>query len=204
MEYKIEIIPEYINYIEKRYPKNSTIINPIEDNNYLYILVDGTATVFYEGRNGEILHIYEYNAIDFFGELEILSNRKEPLHIKAKTDCLVKIISKENVLRWMKEDFDFNLYLIKGICEKLLIDSDKMVKLSLMNIKERYFCSIERHLKIGNLEKLTKSQLCDEVKVPLRSINRIIKDNRNVIDYENKKFKIIDMDNFMKIIKSII
>lgn len=66
-----------------------------------------------------------------------------------------------------------------------------MVKLSLMNIKERYFCSIDRHLKVGNLEKLTKSQLCDEVKIPLRSINRIIKDNRNVIIMKIRNLKLL-------------
>ncbi|HBB28709.1 MAG TPA: Crp/Fnr family transcriptional regulator [Clostridiales bacterium] len=202
MVYNVNDIPCNIKYTEKIYPKKSTIISPNEKNNSLFILVSGIATVFYEGKNGEVLNVYEYTAFDFFGELEILSDRNEPLHVKAKTDCFVKIVSKENVLKWMKEDFNFNLYLINGICNKLLNDSDELVKLSLMNIKQRYFCSVERHFRIGNLENLTKLQLCDEVKAPLRSINRIIKDNKSVIDYKNKKFIIIDMSRFIEIIRS--
>ena len=202
MIYNLNDIPTNIKYIERIYPKKSTIISPLEKNNSLYILVSGIATVFYEGKNGEVLNVYEYKAGEFFGELEILSDRNEPLHVITKTDCVIKILTKENVLKWMKEDFNFNLYLINGICNKLLDDSDELVKLSLMNIKQRYFCSIERHSKIDNLENLTKQQLCDEVKAPLRSINRIIKENKNVIYYKNKKFIIIDMKKFIEIIRS--
>lgn len=202
MVYNINDIPCNIQYTEKIYLENSTIISPNEKNNSLFILLSGIATVFYEGKNGEVLSVYDHKAPDFFGELEILSDRNEPLHVKAKTDCIVKIVSKDNVLKWMKEDFNFNLYLINGICNKLLNDSDELVKLSLMNIKQRYFCSVERHFRKDNLESLTKQQLCEEVKAPLRSINRIIKDNKSIIDYKNKKFTIIDMSRFIEIIKS--
>jgi CRP-like cAMP-binding protein len=202
MLYNINDIPININFIEKIYPKKSTIISPLKKNNSLFILVSGIATVFYEGKNGEVLNVYEYKAGEFFGELEILSDRNEPLHVIAKTDCVIKVISKENVLKWMKEDFNFNLYLINGICNKLLDDSDELVRLSLMNIKQRYFCSIERHYKIDNLEKLTKQRLCDEVKAPLRSINRVIKENKSIIDFKNKKFIIVDMKNFIETIRS--
>ncbi len=191
-------------FIYKRHKKGSLIIHPHEQNNYLYILTTGMAEVYRQSYEGAMFSLYIYNSYSCFGEIEIFNEKIKTLGVIAKQNCETIAIHKKTVYEWMKNDFNFNLYIIKQLASKLTLSSDTAAKLSLLTVKERILFSIHNHYKMGDLDNLTKQILLSEVSAPIRSLNRSIAEciNEGIISYKDKKFSIKsfeEIDNTLNI-----
>ena len=181
-------IPPDIRCTEKTFRRGEVMLDPCAENQFLYLLTSGEATVYYQTENGEILAIYAYHPVDFFGELELLSDRKLPTLVRARTDCRVTLVHRDEVLRWLKQDFSFTQLVLRRLCEKVVEGSNERMRLSLLTIRQRYLLAIRRHEEAGDLTKLTKAKLCEEVGAPLRSLNRVIAQCGGEVRYENRRF----------------
>ncbi|MFB4169072.1 Crp/Fnr family transcriptional regulator [Virgibacillus sp. JSM 102003] len=193
-------------FIYRKYQKGSFIIHPFEDNNYLYILVTGSAEVFRQSLNGSMVTLYRYHSYSSFGEVEIFNNDIKTLSVTAKTNCETIALHKTMVYKWMRQDFNFTTYLMEHLAAKLITSSDTVVKLSLLTVKDRILYSIHGHYKIGDLETLTKHALSSEVCVPIRSVNRSISQciNENYIDFKKKRFKVTSIEKLENHLEKII
>ena len=87
-----------------------------------------------------------------------------------------------------RKDPDFSLFLLKKMSEKLIKNTGKRTELRYLSGKERYLKAMDRHRLIGDLATLTKKQLCYETSLPLRSLNRIIRDCSDTYQYKNRGF----------------
>ncbi|KOR81484.1 Crp/Fnr family transcriptional regulator [Bacillus sp. FJAT-21352] len=187
----------------RKYLKGSFIIHPFEDNDYLYILIKGSAEVFRQSSNGSMISLYKYHSYSCFGEVEIFNKDIKTLSVTAKTNCETIAIHKTLVYKWMQQDFNFTSYLIEHLAAKLITSSDTVAKLSLLTVKDRILYSIHAHYKIGDLETLTKHALSSEVCAPIRSLNRSISQciNENYIDFKEKRFKVVSivkLENYLE------
>ncbi|QDQ02442.1 Crp/Fnr family transcriptional regulator [Lysinibacillus fusiformis] len=187
-------------FIYRRHQKGSLIIPPQEQNNYLYILVTGTAEVYRQSYEGTVVSLYIYDSYSCFGEIEIFNKKIKTLSVIAKHNCETIVIHKTQVYEWMKVDFNFNFYLIKQLASKLILSSDTSVQLSLLTVKDRLLLSMHNHYKIGDLDCITKQILSSEVHAPIRSLNRSIAQciNEGFISYKDKKFSIISIEELEK------
>ena len=196
VQFSITEIPDGVHFVEKNYQNGDYIIEPTEENHFLYILVAGKAGVYNECADGEAVLLYEYRAVDFFGEFEILTEVRTPMTVIAKSDCKVYIVEKNEVLKWLRMDFEFTLFFLNRICMKTLDLSYEHIRVAKLSIRERYIYSIKAHSDKGDLPQLTKERLVEEIKAPIRSMNRIIADCADFIAFEQKTFKIIDQKRF--------
>lgn len=194
--------PESIKkkFIHRKYKKGNIIIQPYEENNYLYILVNGSAEVYRQTYAGAMISLYIYNSYSCFGEVEIFNNGIKTLGIIAKTNCEIIIIHKKNVYEWMKIDFNFTFYMLEQLAAKLISSSDTSARLSLLTVKDRILCSIYAHYKIGDLDSLTKQTLSSEICAPIRSLNRSVNDciNEEYIDFKEKRFTVNSIEKLEK------
>lgn len=161
---------------------------------YLYIISSGVAEVFKESTCGSVISVNTFSAGDVFGEVEIFSPDFKPYNVHAKTDCCIILVKKETVLQWMHEVFDLNLFLCEMLTRRMYITSDSMSRIALLPIKERVLGCIASHYLNGTMPELTKDELVSQVRAPLRSINRVIKEctQAGLIDYKNKQFYLKD------------
>lgn len=198
LEYLMGKAPTEIQkeFIPRAYREGSSIIHPSEDNHYLYILVSGSAEVFRQSPNGSMISLYRYEACSCFGEVEIFNRDIQTLGVTAKTDCKIVALHETIVYAWMRQDFDFAMYLMEHLAAKLIASSDRVAKLSLLTVKDRILYSIHAHYKIGDLDRLTKQALASEVCAPIRSLNRSIAQciDEAYIDYKKKKFKVVSIE----------
>lgn len=198
LEMIINKAPEDIKkeFIYRKYLKGSSIIQPFEDNNYLYILISGCAEVFRQSSNGSMISLYRYHSYSCFGEVEIFNKDIKTRNVTAKTDCEIIALHKTMVYKWMQQDFNFTTYLVEHLAAKLITSSDTVTKLSLLTVKDRILYSIHAHYKIGDLETLTKHTLSSEVCAPIRSLNRSISQciSENFIDFKKKRFKVVSIE----------
>ncbi len=198
----VENAPEHIKseFMYKKYQKDNSILQADEENEYLYILTSGSAEVYRQSYLGALLSLYVNDTYSFFGELEIFNKEIKTHSVIARTSCEVITIHKKIVYDWMKADFDVSLYIIEQLSAKLIQISNKASKLSLLTIKERILTSIYSHYKIGDLDKLTKQKLSNEVCAPIRSVNRAIAEciDEKIINYKEKQFVVMAIEEIEK------
>lgn len=198
----IDAAPEHIEkeFIYRKHKKGSLIILPYEENNYLYILINGSAEVYSQSYAGAMLSLYLYNSYSCFGEVEIFNKETKTSGVIARTNCETIAIHKKNVYEWMRIDFNFTFYIVEQLAAKLISSANTIAKLSLLTLKDRILCSIHAHYKIGNLDNLTKQKLSSEVCAPIRSLNRSIAQciNEGFIDFQDKKFTVNSIEKIEK------
>lgn len=204
----INDVPEHIKskFFYRSFDKDSLIIHPGEENNYLYILMKGRAEVYWQNFSGAMISLYLYGPYSCFGENELFNNNLRTLSIIAKMNCEILMVNKATVCEWMKADFNFNLYIIEQLAGKLISLSEKTIRTSLLSIKERVLYSLFSHFNLKNLDSLTKEALASEVFTPIRSLNRSIAEcvSDGIIEYKNKKFIVKSMVKLEEYIADII
>ena len=188
MEKQLLSPPADLPRVEKQFRRGQIILEPTRENSFFHILIAGEADVCYQSENGEVLSMYTYRAADFFGEIELLSDRRQPLLVRARSDCRVLLLHRDALLEWLHRDFAFTRAVLKRLCEKLLEGSQARARLTLLPIRERYLLAVRRHRDMGDLDRLTKAQLCEELGVPLRSLNRVAAGCRGLVEYRGKRF----------------
>lgn len=183
-------MPDWAVKEEQHYAAGKLILEPFVENDFLYILLNGSAIVYNYGMDGGILNIYDYEAIDYFGEVELLSGQRYPLMVQAKTACDVLRIRGEDFIRWLGEDSDFSLYIMRRLSKKLLASTNQVLRFSMMDMRQRYLLTIYGYYKSGMLDKATKAQVAETIYAPMRSLNRIIAQNNNLISFSSGRFLI--------------
>ena len=181
-------IPEDIRYEIRTFDRGEEILDGFSENGNLFIVLEGSADVFYYSEEGDIMHIYRYKWGDIFGELELFGSNPLPFPVKAAENLKAAVIPKDQVVAWIRKDPDFSLFLLKKMSEKLIKNTGKRTELRYLSGKERYLKAMDRHCLIGDLATLTKKQLCYETSLPLRSLNRIIRDCSDTYQYKNRGF----------------
>ncbi|MPM39619.1 hypothetical protein SDC9_86253 [bioreactor metagenome] len=178
--------------------KGSFILFPGESNNYLYILVKGTANVMVQSASGINLILHVYDAYSCFGDLELFNKHAKTFVVVCSSDCETIILHKDKVFEWMRNDFEFTKFLIEQLTEKILNTSHKLTSLSLLSVTDRFLYCIYTHYKIGDLGTLTKEMVCTETVIPLRSLNRSIAEckKNELIEFKSKHFRIISLEKF--------
>lgn len=167
----------------------------------LYIICSGIAEVQKETTYGTAIVVNVFNQGDVFGEVEIFSPDCKPYDVYAKTDCKIIVINKETVFQWMREVFDFDLFLCEMLTRRMYVTSDSMSRIALLPIKERVLGCIWTHYSNHTLPWLTKMDLVSQVRAPLRSVNRVVRTciEEGTIEYRKKTFSVKDVSELEKI-----
>ena len=194
------------SFIHRKHTKDSSIILPGEENNYLYILIAGNADVIIQSFSGTVITLYTYEAYSCFGELELFNKSTKTYDIISRTNCETFSVHKDHVFQWMQLDFEFTKFLIEQLTEKLLRSSNALSSLSLLNVKDRLLNNIYTHYLIGDLSTLTKQIVCSETCIPLRSLNRSILECKSdgFIDFREKRFQVLSVSKLEFYCKSLI
>jgi len=184
-------IPDGVVYAERSYRRGEYILSDLEESDSLYILRSGAADVVFRNIDGENLRIYRYEAPDFFGEVELLTDHHQPLPVVAVGDCRVSVIQSAEAMKWLKADFPFCLHMMRRLCEKMYDDMYSRTDQRFLTQKQRLLKAYKRHPERGELKTLTKQALCEELGIPLRSLNRVIAQCSDTVTYKNKHFQTV-------------
>ncbi|WP_027632048.1 Crp/Fnr family transcriptional regulator [Clostridium hydrogeniformans] len=203
----VENAPDNVkkSFIYRQHSKDSSIILPGEENDYLFILISGSANVIMHSFSGAMLTFFTYQAYSCFGELELFNKNTKTFYIKSQTNCETILVPKNNVFEWMRLDFEFTKYLIEQLTEKLIKSSNTLINISLLSIKDRLLNNIYSHYLANDLSILTKQIICSETSIPLRSLNRAISEckSEGFIDFKDKRFQILSISRLESYCKSI-
>ena len=195
----IEILntaPSYIKeqIIKEHFKKDDLILVQGNINEYLYFIQSGIIEITTLSKQGLELSITTFSTDESIGVLEIFNPKIHTQNAVVIEDCTILKLHKEFVLKWMKEDFNFTLYVIK-LLEVCFYDTSIFARnLLSLKIEERIIVSLDKHSKNKTLYSLTKNKLATETGTKIRSLNRVLKDlmNLGLLKYEDKQFTIMN------------
>lgn len=182
---------------QREYPAGACIISPGQmPACCLYIIRSGVVEVQKESGDGNAIVVNAFSTGEVFGEVEIFSPEYKPYEVRAKTACSILVMNKETAFHWMREVFDFDLYLCEMLTRRMYVTSDSMSRIALLPIRERVLGCIWSYYSSGQLSSLTKEELVSQVRAPLRSVNRVVRGciQQGIIDYRKKCFVVKDAE----------
>lgn len=187
-------VPDTIenHMIKRTYPKGTSVILQGYSNQSLYFITKGSVEVCMQTHQDVNISLRTHEATDCFGVLEIFDKELKTQSVICKSESTIVVLNKKYVLEWMKLDFEFNLYIINLLSSCFRLVKNVATTLSSLSIKERILLSVYKHNIAGDLETLNKKALIQEIRAPLRSLNRSLAQciTEGYLLFEDEKFQV--------------
>ncbi len=187
-----------------RYDQEETIFLEGEENYKVYFIYEGFATVSRISESGseKIIHIFQKG--NFINET-CIDGRKTSTTVTVMENSKVLILRKNDVIKWMKNDFEFNKLIVESLTNKLRSSYRQIKNLGLKKINSRIvarLCKLARDYGEKNQEsisihiRLTQSQLASMVGTTRESTSRFLKqlEREGIIKQGINEINIIDLE----------
>lgn len=215
----IRNMPEEIRkrYTIRTFPPGSIIHQKQFALDYFGIVCNGDHRCINEFENGSIFMIEKNEAVDFIGEVTILAGMEETsVTIQALTACTVLMISRKDFESWIEQDIGFLRMVAQKVAYKLYRSSYRrgerlfyppsflMLDYLLKHGKD-YGIKAGRPMTV----KKTRQELCEELGMTVKTINRTIgrlkedglvsiQKGKMVVDYEQYERGKVELKHYMK------
>ncbi len=195
------------------YKKEEILFIEGENNQNIYLICKGKAIVSKSTPEGEEKIIYILQKGDFINEMSI-DDRSTSVTVSMIEDSKILCFLKKDVLKWMKEDFDFNMLILNSLSNKLRKSFRQIRNLGLKKTNARIcsklwkLCRDYGEKKENNIYidlNLTHTQLASMVGTSRESINRFLKqlEREEIIKQKNQKIIILDFEKLERYMKEI-
>ena len=105
----------------EKFKRGDIIIRQGEEGDRIYFIQEGTAEVLKRTEQGDIDHVYDYQANDYFGELALLNNDKRQATVRVTSDTMT-------VASLDKQSFKRLLGSVESILKRNVTRYEKYVK----------------------------------------------------------------------------
>jgi CRP/FNR family cyclic AMP-dependent transcriptional regulator len=183
--------------IERRYPRNTTIVEEGLPGDYMYILREGRVKVTKLSDDGreKILEFLEQGA--FVGEMALLERGPRSASVKTLSPVRVLALSRTDFLGLLKKSPDLALSVIQELSRRLRAVNDQASALSFQRVKDRTKGLLERLAKdpaeAGERRKtpsLTHQQIADMIGTSRETVTRVVKELKTSgwLEQEGKRY----------------
>jgi len=168
--------------IERRFPKNKTIVEEGLPGDYMYVIREGRVKVTKLSGDGreKILEMLEEGS--FFGEMSLLDSAPRSASVKALTDVRILALSRNDFLAVLRRSPDLALAVITELTQRLRQQDEQASSLSFQRVKERTQGLLVRLAREesdvpGRMStpSLTHQQIADMIGTSRETVTRAIK-----------------------------
>jgi len=166
--------------IERRFPKNKTIVEEGLSGDYMYVLREGQVKVTKLSSDGreKILELLE--AGDFFGEMSLLDSAPRSASVKALAEARVLALSRHDFLSLLKRSPDLAMAVVQELTRRLRQVDEQASSLSFQRVKERtqgLLVRLARDESAGRMRTppLTHQQMADMIGTSRETVTRVVK-----------------------------
>lgn len=186
----------------KKYRDGEFVLEQGTIYNTFYLIVDGYADIFVESSEGKKYYLCTYGKGQFIGELEMFDQRPYMSRIEAKGPVITLEADREQYLKWLKLDQNFNEYILRILCSGSYVSMTRMGNNTLYSLKQR-ICQflIENTNDRGRSSvALSADLLSERMAVTPRSVNRVLKElkDKRILEIHRSNIVIKDYDGLLK------
>jgi len=187
--------------IERRFPKNTTVVEEGLAGDYMYVIRDGRVKVTKASDDGreKIMQFMEAGA--FFGEMALLSNDPRSASVKTLEPSVLLALSRRDFIELIRQSPDLALAVIEELTDRLRETNEQASAMSFQGVKERTKGLFERLARAesgreGELftPTLTHQQIADMIGTSRETVTRAIKQLKDDgwLGQEGKRYVIPD------------
>jgi CRP-like cAMP-binding protein len=169
--------------IERRYPRNTTIVEEGLPGDYMYILRDGRVKVTKLSEDGREKILDFLEAGSFVGEMALLERGPRSASVKTLSPVRVLALSRTDFIALLRKSPDLALAVIQELSRRLRSVNEQASSLSFQRVKERTMGLLERLAKDPAADgerlvtpSLTHQQIADMVGTSRETVTRVVKD----------------------------
>jgi CRP-like cAMP-binding protein len=168
--------------IERRFPKNTTVVEEGLPGDYMYVIRQGRAKVTKASDDGreKIMNFLEAGA--FFGDMALLGDEARSASVKTLEDSILLALSRRDFIDLIRQSPDLALAVIEELANRLRETNEQARSLSFQGVEERtrnLFERIAREEGSGAHQwmtpALTHQQIADMVGTSRETVTRAIK-----------------------------
>ncbi|MBW2272291.1 MAG: Crp/Fnr family transcriptional regulator [Deltaproteobacteria bacterium] len=168
--------------IERRYPKNTTIVEEGLPGDYMYVIREGRVKVSKASEDGREKIMNFFDAGDFFGEMALLD--RQPRSASVKTLCPVRLLalSRRDFLELLRSSPDLALCVIQELSRRLRDTGEQASSMSFQKVQERTRGLFERMARaeedrsdVRLTPALTHQQIADMIGTSRETVTRAVK-----------------------------
>jgi len=168
--------------IERRFPKNATVVEEGLPGDYMYVIRKGRAKVTKASEDGreKIMNFLETGA--FFGDMALLGDEPRSASVKTLEESVLMALSRRDFIDLLRQSPDLSLAVIEELANRLRETNEQARSLSFQGVEERtrnLFERISRQEEGGAGRRLTPplthQQIADMVGTSRETVTRSIK-----------------------------
>lgn len=169
--------------IERRYPRNTTIVEEGLPGDYMYIIREGRVKVTKLSEDGreKILAFFEQG--HFVGDMALLDRAPRSASVKALTPVRVLALSRADFTGLIRKSPDLAIAVIRELSGRLRAVNDQASALSFQRVKDRTKGLLVRLAKEEapdgvhlQTPALTHQQIADMIGTSRETVTRVVKD----------------------------
>ena len=169
--------------IERRYPRNTTIVEEGLPGDYMYILREGRVKVTKLSEDGREKILAFFEPGQFVGEMALLERAPRSASVKALTPVRVLALSRADFTGLIRKSPDLAISVIRELSGRLRAVNDQASALSFQRVKDRTKGLLVRLAKDEAADRdhlltpaLTHQQIADMIGTSRETVTRVVKD----------------------------
>lgn len=182
--------------IERRYPRNTMIVEEGLPGDYMYIIREGRVKVTKLSEDGreKILEFLETGS--FVGEMALLERAPRSASVKTLAPVRLLALSRNDFLSLLRRSPDLGLAVIEVLCSRLRTQNDQASALSFQRVKDRTKGLLRRLAKADEPDgprstpTLTHQQIADMIGTSRETVTRALKGlkQQGWLEQEGKRY----------------
>jgi CRP/FNR family transcriptional regulator, cyclic AMP receptor protein len=185
--------------IERRFPKNATVVEEGLPGDYMYVIRKGRAKVTKASEDGreKIMNFLEAGA--FFGDMALLGDETRSASVKTLEESVLLALSRRDFIDLLRQSPDLALSVIEELANRLRETNEQARSLSFQGVEERTRNLFERIARAEDeagqkmmTPSLTHQQIADMVGTSRETVTRAIKQLKESgwLNQEGKRYVI--------------
>jgi CRP/FNR family cyclic AMP-dependent transcriptional regulator len=169
--------------IERRYPRNTTIVEEGLPGDYMYILREGRVKVTKLSDDGREKILDFLEAGKFVGEMALLERAPRSASVKTLTAVRVLALSRNDFMGLIRKSPDLAMAVIQELSRRLRTVNEQASALSFQRVKERTKGLLGRLARDPSSDPdrlrtptLTHQQIADMIGTSRETVTRVVKE----------------------------
>ena len=169
--------------IERRLPKNKTIVEEGTPGDYMYVIPEGRVKVTKLSGDGREKILELLGPGDFFGEMSLLDNAVRSASVKSLTETRILALSRQDFLKELRRNPDLAMAVIQELTRRVRQMDEQASSLSFQRVKERTQGLLRRLAKNESefegrrcTPPLTHQQIADMIGTSRETVTRVVKE----------------------------
>jgi len=167
--------------IERRYPKNATIVEEGLPGDYMYVIREGRVKVTKASEDGREKIMDFLEAGNFFGEMSLLDQLPRSASVETLEPSRLLALSRNDFLEVLRRSPDLALAVIQVLILRLREADEQASSMSFQRVKERTQSLFRRMAREDEgpgprlTPALTHQQIADMIGTSRETVTRVIK-----------------------------